>query len=138
NPGNVATGAPGLGRIAPFAPPPVRFDFFPASGCGVPFLPADAESGEPGIANLGPGAGAGAGFDDWAVAEGPQARAATQLAAQSVRLRRADIRASRPRSRARRQILPLADDRAAERSPELVLALPRRRREAVRAAAERA
>src|SRR5258706_5957905 len=133
-PGNVATGAPGRGRASPFAARPARFDCLPASGWAPAFFPAEAESGEPGMANFW--FGAGGGFGVCARANEPHARAATQLPVQSMRQCDANITASRPRSRLRRQILPLPDDRLAERAPQLVLPLPRLGGETVRAAPE--
>src|SRR5258706_4884731 len=133
-PGNVATGAPGRGRASPFAARPARFDFLPASGWAPAFFPADAESGEPGMANFW--FGAGGGFGVCPRASEPHARAAAQLAARSMRQCDANITASRPRSRLSRQILPSSNDGLAERAPEIVLPLPRLGVEAVRAAPE--
>src|SRR5262245_44987579 len=118
-PGKVATGAPARGFGSVLAPRPGRFDFLVASGAaGAAFFPADAESGEPGMANLSFGAGAGLGV--CAATMGTHARAANQLPAQSMRRRDANIRPSRPRSRVSRQILPFASDRASDHPPELV------------------
>src|SRR5690349_11369836 len=132
NPGKVATGAPGRGRISAFAPR--RFGFLPAAGSAGPLPPGDAESGEPGMANFW--LGDGDGFGVCAPADDAHARAAAELAATSQRRWSANIAVSRPRRRALRQILPLRQDRLAHREPELVLPFARHRREPVRAATE--
>src|SRR5258708_3435796 len=89
NPGNVATGAPGLGRASACAPRPRRLDFLPESFCPPPFSPGDAESAEPGMANLW--LGAGAGFGVCAPGTELQASVAAQLPAQSKRQRETSI-----------------------------------------------
>src|SRR5258708_33349728 len=81
NPGNVATGAPGLGRASACAPRPRRLVFLPESFCPPPFSPGDAESGEPGMANFW--LGAGVGFCVCAPESELQASVAAQLQAQT-------------------------------------------------------
>jgi len=55
------------------APRPGRFDFLEAAGNADPF---EAESGDPGIANLGLGAAGGGGLAVWAMADEPDPRTA--------------------------------------------------------------
>src|SRR5258706_15877140 len=90
NPGNVATGAPGLGRASACAPRPRRLDFLPESFCPPAFSPGDAESAEPGMANFS--LDAGGGFCVCAPDSELQASAAAQLPAQSKRERNTNIR----------------------------------------------
>src|SRR5579859_1917162 len=140
NPGNVATGAPGLGRISPL-PRALFFDFLAASAAAAPdFFPAETESAEPGMANCCPGAGAGLGV--WASAIGLHARSQAHPA--HTQRREANIGTSRPRPREDRQILTWfgvgrlrrrgrgsARDGPAKRTPEIFLSFPRVRRESV-------
>src|SRR5882724_321585 len=115
NPGNVATGAPGRGWDSPRAPR--RFAFFAAPRSGV-FCPAEAESGEPGIANRG-----SAGLRVCAPANEPKVTAAKHAPVDSQRKRNVHIALSRPRLRAESQILPVRDNRLSQRVPYFVTTL---------------